>query len=271
MPMTSDNANQDPNQNPIRHADTAAKVQPLLCEGCRQLGITLSATQIDQFELYYRELVAWNERFNLTSITNYEDVQVKHFLDCLAGWPVIVQQLGGAGGELNRNLHAIDVGTGAGFPGVPLKIIAPRLKLTLVDGTGKKILFLRQVVQILGLANVDVVQGRAEELGQQTAFRGQFDLVTARAVAPLNTLVEYLLPLTRRDGLSVIYKGANAAQEFVNARKGIELLGGETVRFAPLQVPFLDEKRFIVLIKKSRPTPLQYPRSQGLARKKPVG
>lgn len=242
----------------------------LLRAGCRALGVPLSDKQVEQFELYYRYLVEWNERFNLTAITGYEEVQTKHFLDSIAAWPLIVEELG-LSTPLTRPMHLVDVGTGAGFPGIPLKIIAPRLKLTLMDGTGKKIAFLQQLGIVLELNNVEVVQARAEEMGQQTRFRGQFDLVTARAVAPLNTLVEYLLPLARRDGYAVIYKGPSAAQEFVEARKAIELLGGETTRMAPVSVPLLDEKRFVLLIHKAKPTPPQYPRGQGLARKKPLG
>ncbi len=242
---------------------------PLLVEGCRTLGLPLSDRQIEQFAAYFRLLVEWNERFNLTAITDLEGVQTKHFLDSLAGWPPTAAEMGGAGGR-SGPLHLVDVGTGAGFPGVPLKILLPDLKLTLVDGTGKKVLFLNQLVEALGLAQVAVVQGRAEELGQKPAFRERFDLVTARAVAPLNTLVEYLLPLVRRDGLAVIYKGANAAQEFIDARKAIELLGGETTRMAPLKVPFLEETRFLLLVRKLKPTPAIYPRGQGLARTKPL-
>ena len=251
---------------PTRDADAP---QALLRAGAQQLGIPLSADQVQQFETYYRELAEWNERLNLTAITAYAEVQVKHFLDCLAGWPLVLEELGLKEKAL-RPLHLVDVGTGAGFPGLPLKIVAPRLKLTLMDGTAKKVTFLRHLVDRLGLQNVTVVQGRAEELGHQTAYRGQFDLVTARAVAPLNTLVEYLLPLARKDALTVIYKGANVAPEFMEARKAIETLGGETVRLAPVAVPFLDEKRFIVLIRKVRPTAAPYPRGQGLARKKPL-
>src|SRR5690606_23886285 len=199
------------------------------------LGIELSPTQVAQFEVYFRELVQWNEKFNLTAITGYDEVQVKHFLDSLVALPLIAEEVGEPM-PLERSLHLVDVGTGAGFPGIPLKIAAPRLKLTLMDGTGKKITFLREVTARLGLHNVEVVQGRAEELGRNTAYRGQFDLVTARAVAPLNTLAEYLLPLARRGGLAVVYKGASAGQEFMEARRAIDLLGGETVRLAPVKV-----------------------------------
>jgi 16S rRNA (guanine527-N7)-methyltransferase len=242
---------------------------PLLEEGCRELGIPLTAHQIVQFELYYRELLRWNKKFNLTAITGHDDVQTKHFLDSLAALPAITEQLNEPMPP-ERRLHLVDVGTGAGFPGVPLKIAAPRLKLTLMDGTGKKIRFLESLVSTLGLDNVYVVQGRAEELGRTSAHRGQYDLVTARAVAPLNTLAEYLLPLVRREGYAVVYKGPSATEEFVDARQAIELLGGETARIAPVQVPFLEESRFIVLIKKVRRTPDTYPRGQGLARRNPL-
>ncbi len=246
-----------------------AERMPLLLAGCDELEIPLDDAQIAQFESYYHELVTWNDKFNLTAITDYADVQTKHYLDCLAALPLIAEEL-----ELplppDTPLHLLDVGAGAGFPGIPLKLAAPRLKLTLMDGTGKKVQFLQAVVAKLGLAATQVVQGRAEELGRDTGFRGQFDLVTARAVAPLNTLVEYLLPFVRRGGLAVIYKGAGAPQEFVEARKAIDWLGGETVRLAPVRVPGLGEQRFILLIKKTKATPDRYPRGQGLPRKKPL-
>jgi 16S rRNA (guanine527-N7)-methyltransferase len=213
--------------------------------------------------------VQWNRKFNLTAITDKDDVQTKHFLDSLAGLPLISEELGD---DLppKRRLHLVDVGTGAGFPGVPLKIAAPRLKLTLMDGTGKKVRFLEHLIAKLKLDDTRVVQGRAEELGRTTAHRGQYDLVTARAVAPLNTLVEYLLPLVRRDGYAIVYKGPSASEEFIDARKAIDTLGGEVARFVPVQVPSLPEGRFIILIKKVRRTPDPYPRGQGLARKKPL-
>lgn len=242
---------------------------PLLQSGCAALGVPLSDEQIHQFATYHRLLVEWNERFNLTAITESREVQVRHFLDCIAGWPPIVEEMGGEKAH-NRSWHLADVGSGAGFPGIPLKIVAPRLKVALIDGTGKKVQFLRHVAEALGLANTAVVQGRAEELGQQPAYRGQFDIVTARAVAPLATLAEYLLPLVRSDGYAAIYKGAQAAQEFIEARKAIEILGGEAARMTPLAVPYLEETRFLILLRKVKPTPSPYPRGQGLARKNPL-
>lgn len=244
--------------------------QRLLRKGSERLGIPLTDAQLSQFETYHRALVEWNKRFNLTAITDYEEVQVKHFLDCLAGLPPLLEELDEQL-PLSRPLHLADIGTGAGFPGIPLKLAAPRLKVSLIDGTGKKITFLRQVIAALELTNAEAVQGRAEELGRNSAHRGQYDIVTARAVAPLNTLAEYMLPMVRRNGYALVYKGASAPDEFIDARRAIDLLGGEAVRLAPVEVPYLDAERYIVLIKKVDRTPQQYPRAQGLARKRPLG
>ncbi len=263
----------------MSQTDAEANVQPdsaptplaleHLVTGCRQLGVPLTPAQVDQFRQYFHTLVEWNERLNLTTITGFEDVQVKHFLDSLASLPAIATELGESL-PLSRPLQLVDVGTGAGFPGIPLKIANPALALTLMDGTQKKINFLQTVVDELGLSHVKVVHGRAEELGRNPEHRDRYDLVTARAVAPLNVLVEYLLPLVRINGLAVVYKGPGAPQEFMEARQAIKLLGGDAVRLAPVEVPFLHEGRFVLLIKKLRATSSQYPRGQGLARKRPL-
>lgn len=241
----------------------------LLREGCATLHIPLDESAIAAFELYYRELVLWNERLNLTAITAYEEVQTKHYLDCLVSLPLIAEELG-MRLPLAEPLRLLDVGTGAGFPGIPLKIVTPALDLTLMDGTQKKIVFLEHLAERLGLISARVIHGRAEELGRSLACREQYDLVTARAVAPLNTLVEYLLPLVRPGGLAVVFKGPSAPQEFMEARRAIKVLGGEATRLAPVEVPFLAERRFVLLVKKVVPTPAQYPRGQGLARKRPI-
>lgn len=248
--------------------DPTSQLQQLQA-GSQKLNIELSPAQLAQFEIYYHELVQWNRKFNLTAITAYEDVQTKHFLDSLAGLPILAEELE-MPLALQPGLHLVDVGTGAGFPAIPLKIAAPNLRVTLMDGTGKKIQFLKQMNEALGLTGVKTVQGRAEELGRDPNHRGQFDVVTARAVAPLNTLVEYLLPLVRLNGYALIYKGPSAPEEFITARKAITILGGETTRMAPVEVPFVDGRRFILLIKKVRHTPNLYPRGQGLARKQPI-
>ena len=241
----------------------------LLVQGCEELGLTLSETEVKQFRLYFEMLAEWNQKINLTAIDDESGVQTKHFLDCLTGLPLIREEMG-KGGRLARPVRAIDVGAGAGFPGLPLKIVWPELKLVLLDGTGKKVRFLQEVVAALKLSQVEVVQGRAEELGHNESYRGQFDLVLARAVARLNTLVEYLLPFARQGGYVVAYKGPGAAEEFIEARRAIELLGGEVVRFAPVAVPLLEEERRILLIKKPQRTPAQYPRGQGLPRTQPI-
>ena len=237
--------------------------------GCRKMRLSLTTYQIAQFELYYRSLVYWNKQFNLTAITDYDEVQTKHFLDSLSGLPIMYEELD-LQLPLSQPIHMVDVGSGAGFPGIPLKIAAPHLTLTLLDGTGKKTRFLSQVTAALELEDVHIAQGRAEELGRQPEHRERYDIVAARAVAPLNTLVEYLLPLVKERGLAMVFKGAHAPNEFMEARRAIEILGGETVRLAPVTVPFLDAKRYILLIRKDRPTPNGYPRGQGLARKQPL-
>lgn len=254
---------------PATEPTSGESTMALLVAGCAQLNLALDPQQQAQFEQYYRELVDWNERLNLTTITGYDEVQIKHFLDSLVSLPLIAAELGQSL-PLGKPLRLVDVGSGAGFPGLPLKIVSPQLDVTLMDGTQKKVHFLEQVVKTLGLAAIRVVHGRAEELGRIGEHRDRYDLVTARAVAPLNVLAEYLLPLVRPGGLAVIYKGPGAPQEFMEARQAIKQLAGDAVRLAPVEVPFLNEKRFVLLVKKLRPTPAQYPRGQGLARKKPL-
>ncbi|MCB0061059.1 MAG: 16S rRNA (guanine(527)-N(7))-methyltransferase RsmG [Caldilineaceae bacterium] len=270
--MTSSQPIPNPENSDLTPARAVETVQTLdlLQEGCQQLGLQLSEEQEQQFIQYYQALVTWNKKFNLTGITDCEEVQTKHFLDSLVSLPLLAEERNESL-PLTATLQCIDVGSGAGFPGIPLKLMAPALEWTLLDGTGKKVTFLRHVIDQLSLQGIRVVQGRAEELGRNQQYRAKFDVVTARAVAPLNTLVEYLLPLTAPNGLVLVYKGSGTPQEFVEARKAIQLLGGETVRMAPVKVPFLDEQRFVLLIKKVRATPNLYPRGQGLARKKPLG
>ncbi len=254
-------------------SSTTGEAAALLQQGSQRLGVPLTDEQLGQFARYHETLVGWNQRMNLTSIVEWEEVQTKHFLDSLAGLPLLAEEMGLSlplAESLPAPLHLVDVGTGAGFPGVPLKIAAPSLRLTLIDGTGKKIQFLSHLRDELALKQVDVVRGRAEELGRQPTYREQFDVATARAVAPLNTLLEYLLPLVKVGGWAMVYKGARAAEEFVEARRAIDELGGETTRFAPVDVPFLEGQRFVLLIKKVGETPERYPRGQGLARKEPL-
>ncbi len=252
----------------------------ILRAGVATLGLSLTEQQVEQFQRYYELLIDWNQRFNLTRIVAPEAVQIRHFLDSIAVLPLLAD-LWSAAQEtkpvsrkiddlLQASLHAMDVGSGAGFPGIPLAILWPKLKLTLLDGTAKKIHFLQEVVAQLSLPYVQVVQGRAEEIGRVSAHRGQYDLVMARALAPLPTLVEYLLPLCRQDGLVLAYKGPAVRQELAPALSAIALLGGEVLRLVPLTVPGFDGERFILALRKISRTPPQYPRGGGKPRKQPL-
>lgn len=226
-------------------------------------GIQLSPAQQEQFETYYRLLSEWNARFNLTAITAYDDVQRKHFLDSLTAAPL----LQAASPEGKRLL---DVGSGAGLPGVPLAIVFPSLRVTLLEATGKKVQFLNALVGALGLANTDVVPGRAEEMARTPQGREQYDLVTARAVAPLRTLVEYTLPLARVGGMVVAYKATEAEAETNGARRAIDKLGGRVRAIVPVTLGDAAETRRLVVIDKVKPTPVQYPRAGGLPKNKPL-
>lgn len=240
----------------------------LLFESARHLGLELNEEHLRAFEIYYRELVAWNERFNLTAVTDYDQVQIKHFLDsltCLLAdeglTRAICQQPG---------VKAIDVGTGAGFPGLPLKIVCPGLQLTLLEATGKKVGFLEHIVSRLELTGVKVIKGRAEELGRDAGHRESYDLTLARAVAELSVLVEYALPFCRLGGLFVAQKGTEGDAEARAAEGAIATLGGILRRIVHLELPSLAEPRSLVVIEKIAPTPEKYPRRPGIPSKRPI-
>lgn len=236
-----------------------------LARSLRHLGIALTESERALFRLYYQELVEWNQRFNLTAITDYEGVQVRHFADslsCLLALPRAALQAGA---------RLIDVGTGAGFPGLPLKILCPGLRLVLLEATRKKTEFLEHLVRRLGLQDVQVVWGRAEEIGQQPAHREQYDWAVARAVAELPTLVEYLLPLVRVGGAALAQKGESGPAEAHSAEEVIQLLGGRLRRLAAVDLHGLAETRYLVVIDKVAATPDKYPRRSGVPAKHPLG
>jgi 16S rRNA (guanine527-N7)-methyltransferase len=236
------------------------------------MGYSLSPGQAAAFDAYTRELQDWNARFNLTAITESEQVEVRHYLDSLALAPALAALDGiPLASLLNRSLRAADVGAGAGLPGLALRIVWPRLQLTCIEATGKKVRFMEHVASQLGLTDVSLVQGRAEELALRSPHREAYDLVMARAVATLPTLVEYLLPLAKRGGRVVAYKGSAAHEEALAAEPAIRLLGGRLRKLIPVEVPGLAETRVIVVIDKVSPTPDTYPRSRGLPRKQPLG
>ncbi|TAK13989.1 MAG: 16S rRNA (guanine(527)-N(7))-methyltransferase RsmG [Anaerolineae bacterium] len=232
-----------------------------LHEEARQgFGLNLSDAQLVAFSRYAAVLTEWNERINLTAIREPRDVRVKHFLDslsCIRAFTTAPESL-------------IDVGTGAGFPGLVLKIIYPDLKLTLVESVGKKARFLEQVVQELGLTEVTVLARRAEEVGQDPAHRERYEWAAARAVAQLPVLVEYLLPLVRVGGWALAQKGDTASDELGRAKKAIQQLGGRDSRVERVQVPGLDDERYLVILEKKRATPREYPRLPGTPSKKPL-
>lgn len=232
----------------------------LLIEHAQRFGWEITPQQAAAFHVYSRELAAWNERVNLTAISQIEAVQIKHFLDsltCLLALPP------------GDSLRVIDVGSGAGFPGLPLKIVRPDLRLTLLESTGKKTAFLEQIVQRLELQDVEVIQGRAEDLGQQAGHREAYDVAFARAVAELRVLLEYSLPFCRIGGRVIAQKRAGIEQEQASAAQAIAVLGGALCESISVTLPDL-EPRQLILIDKVRPTPPAYPRRAGLPAKRPL-
>lgn len=258
---------------------TAEPSMDQLRDGARALGLRLTAEHIAAFRAYYLKLVDWNDKFNLTAVTSYEDVQIKHFLDSLACL-LAISAPGMARAEPIPDVVplstaetaqlCIDVGTGAGFPGLPLKILRPALQMTLLDSSQKKIRFLEHLVQTLELSGVDCRWGRAEELGQDSHFRERYDVVLARAVADLAELSEYCLPLCRKGGCFVASKGADVIEEIERASVAIRLLGGELREVKTYELPGLKEPRSLVLIEKVTATPTKYPRRPGMAHKRPL-
>jgi 16S rRNA (guanine527-N7)-methyltransferase len=225
------------------------------------LNLRLSQRQLACFERYEKELLDWNEKFNLTAIRDVEGVRTKHFLDslsCMQAW------------RETPPASLIDVGTGAGFPGIPLKILYPALTLTLVESVGKKAEFCRHVVKVLGLERVDVVQARAEEIGQDKKYRERYDWAVARAVAGLPTLVEYLLPLARVGGGVLAQKGESGPAEAQAAERSIRLLGGHLRQLLKVNLPGVVEDRFLIVIDKAAATPPNYPRRVGVPLKTPL-
>ncbi len=235
-----------------------------LLRGARELGITLKESHLALFQTYYEELVEWNRRFNLTAITDYEGVQVRHFLDSLSCLLVLPRA------ELQAGARVIDVGTGAGFPGVPLRIVCPGMRLTLLEATRKKVDFLEHLIKRLGLMDVEVIHARAEELGHRPGYREGYDWAIARALAEMPTLVEYLLPLVRVQRAILAQKGENAPDEVRSAERAIRILGGRVRKLVPVGLHGLAETRYLVIVDKVAATPEKYPRRPGIPEKRPL-
>jgi 16S rRNA (guanine527-N7)-methyltransferase len=225
------------------------------------IGLRLSARQVAAFEHYEQELLSWNEKFNLTAIRDREGVRTKHFLDSLSCLLVMKDNPPG---------RLVDIGTGAGFPGIPLKIMLPNMHLTLVESVGKKADFCRHVVEALGLDRVDVLTCRAEEMGQAREHRERYDWAVARAVAALPVLTEFLLPLVKIGGSMLAQKGESGPAEAHAAEKAIRLLGGQLRTVQKLNLPGVVEDRYLVVADKKAASPPGYPRRVGLPAKRPI-
>ena len=231
--------------------------------GLEELNITLTDEQIEQFLQYYEMLVEKNKVMNLTGITEYEEVIQKHFLDSLSLIRVIPD-------IASQKLTVIDLGTGAGFPGIPLKIAFPELEITLIDSLNKRILFLQEVIDALGLKKVSAVHGRAEEMASNATHRQQYDLCVSRAVSNLAVLTEYCLPFVKKGGLFVSYKSADSDAEIQEGKKAISILGGKLTSVDKFQLPDSDLRRALVCLKKVKDTPKKYPRKAGTPAKLPL-
>jgi 16S rRNA (guanine527-N7)-methyltransferase len=221
----------------------------------------LSSRQLDAFAWYSSELREWNQRFNLTAIKDTAGIEIRHFLDSLTCYLAMNVKPGDT---------VVDVGTGAGFPGIPLKILCPKMELTLIEATRKKVEFCNHVVAGLGLENVEVVHGRAEDTARDGRYREAYDIALARAVAPLPVLVEYLLPFLKIGGRAIAQKGETAHAEAHDAEAALVLLGGRVDRLIPVELPGVVETRYLVVLKKLVATPEKYPRRAGMPEKRPL-
>lgn len=226
---------------------------------CKELSIEINDRKKEQFYHYMELLQKWNENINLTAITEPKEVLQKHFIDSLTIMPYI-----------EENETVIDVGTGAGFPGIPLKIAQERVEVTLLDALNKRLNFLNEVIQVLELSKTETIHLRAEEAGKNKDLREKFDVSVSRAVAPLGVLVEYLLPLVKVNGKCICMKGSNIEEEIINSKKAIEILGGKIETIKEFILPNSDIKRNIIIIRKVSKTPNKYPRKPGTPSKEPI-
>jgi 16S rRNA (guanine527-N7)-methyltransferase len=236
-------------------------MEKLVHEARQLFGVHLTGRQVMALMTYERELLAWNEKFNLTAIRDAEGIRTKHFLDsfsCVQVW------------KENPPRRLIDIGTGAGIPGIPLKILYPSMQMTLVESVGKKANFCRHMVEILKLETTEVITARAEDVGQMPTHREYYDLAVARAVANLPVLAEYLLPLVQIGGVMLAQKGQSGPVETHKAEKALRILGGCTRQLLPVILPGVADERFLVVVDKVAATPPQYPRKPGIPSKKPL-
>lgn len=234
-----------------------------LIDGASCLGIKLSSAQVEQFQTYYEDLIDWNSRVNLTAITDYHEVQLKHFVDSLSIALALPKSIPSA-------CHIIDVGTGGGFPGIPLKITFPQIRLTLLEATGKKCDFLHHIVQHLALNYVDVLCVRSEDAARMPEYREQFDVALTRGLAKMVVLSELTLPFCKIGGKLIAQKKDDIGVELKFASNAISILGGQPAQIISVAIPELNDQRCLVVVNKSSHTPQQYPRRNGVPAKKPL-
>lgn len=233
----------------------------LLLKGALELNLPLKEVEIDRFSKYKELLKDWNTKINITAITDDDEIDTKHFLDSLTPFVTDI---------FNGNKKIIDIGTGGGFPGLPLKIVNPDLNVTLLDSLNKRIIFLNEVIRELGLEGIEAIHGRAEELSIKPVYREQFDICVSRAVASLDTLSEYCIPFVKPGGYFVSMKGPDIDEELKIGQNAIKLLGGKVVDTKLVQIPGTDITHSLIIIEKIRQTPTKYPRGGGKPRKNPL-
>jgi 16S rRNA (guanine527-N7)-methyltransferase len=233
----------------------------LKAHASKLIDLDLSDAQLHAFEVYKRELLDWNERYNLTAITDPVEVEIKHFLDSLSCLRVA---------HFRSEDRVVDIGTGAGLPGLPLKIACPNIRLTLVESIRKKADFCEHVIEKLNLGGVEVIHSRAETLGQDESRRASYDWALARAVAVAPVLLEYMLPLLKLNAQAVLQKGSTGPQEIHSANRALAVLGGEVRQIAPVELPKVPETRYLILVRKCAATPEKYPRRPGMPAKRPL-
>lgn len=233
--------------------------QEKLKKECERMQIDIKENQIEKFYIYMNLLLEWNQKINLTAITDCDEIIIKHFIDSLT----ICKYL-------KKDSSVVDVGTGAGFPGIPLKIIREDLNIILVDSLNKRIRFLEEVIEKLKLENIKAIHSRAEEFGRNIKYREKFDYATSRAVANLSTLSEYLIPLVKIKGKVISMKGSTIDEELEESKKAINVLGGKVLEIDEFNLPSSDIKRNVVIIEKIKNTPNKYPRKAGTPAKEPI-
>lgn len=233
----------------------------LLINGIKELGLEIANQQVEQFFQYYDMLVETNKVMNLTSIVELDEVIIKHFIDSL----LVVKTV-----DINKIHTMIDVGTGAGFPGIPLKIMFPHLKVTLLDSLNKRLIFLNNVIKKLGLKYISTIHGRAEDFGKDINYREKYDICVSRAVANLSTLSEYCIPFIVKGGRFISYKSEFSEDEKKDAKKAVHVLGGKIEKSEKVKLPFTDINRSFIIINKEEITPNKYPRKAGIPSRKPI-